>query len=153
LTEEPFFQNLIGEDSFLTNLKLRASYGILGDDNVPIGDYEYLTGYDYGVGSYIFDDTEINTSTDRGVPVTNIAWFESKMTNVGADFELWGGKLEGTIDYFYRKRTGLLARKYDVLIPSELGYGLPQENLNSDAQMGGEFSLTYNGHRGDFNYS
>src|SRR5699024_2655988 len=87
------------------------------------------------------------------VPVTNISWFESKMTNVGADFELWGGKLEGTIDYFYRKRTGLLARKYDVLIPSELGYGLPQENLNSDAQMGGELSLTYNGHRGDFNYS
>src|SRR5699024_10750440 len=153
ITEESFFQDLIGENSFLTDLKLRASYGVLGDDDVPIGNYAYQTGYDYGVGSYIFDGEEINTSVDRGIPVTNISWFESRMTDIGADFALWGGKIEGTVDYFYRKRTGLLARKYDVLLHSEVGFSLPQENLNSDAQMGGEFSVTYNGESGDFNYS
>jgi TonB-linked SusC/RagA family outer membrane protein len=165
ITEESFFQDLIGEDSFLSDLKIRASYGELGDDNINeafgippgspdfVGAYAYRTGYDYATGTYIFDGREINNSSDRGVPVTNISWFTSTITDIGADFSLWNGMIDGTVDYFYRKRTGILARKYDVLIPSELGYGLPQENLNSDAQLGGELSLTYNGQQGDFNYS
>lgn len=67
------------------------------------------------------------------------------MTDVGFDFSLWNGKLSGTFDYFYRKRTGLRGRKSDVLVPSEIGYTLPDENINSDAQYGEEGALTYNG--------
>ena len=153
ITEEPFFQSLIGGTDILSNLKLRASYGELGDDDVDIDDYGYIPGYNYGVGTIILDGQEINTSDDRGVPITNISWFTSTMTDIGVDFALWGGKIEGSVDYFYRKRSGLLASKSDVLIPSELGYSLPLENLNSDAQMGGELSLTYNGNSGDLSYS
>lgn len=152
ITEEPFFTSLVGED-VLTNLKFRASYGILGDDEVDIDPYGYIPGYNYASGTVIFDGEEVNTSGDRGVPVTNITWYKSKMTNVGADFELLEGTLEGSIDYFYRKRTDLLASRNDLLIPRELGYDLPQENLESDAQMGGEFSLTYNGNFNDISYS
>ncbi|MEJ7676973.1 MAG: hypothetical protein WKG06_03680 [Segetibacter sp.] len=54
------------------------------------------------------------------------------------------GKLSGTLDYFYRKRTGLLGTKNDVIVPVEIGYSLPQENINSDAQYGEEMSLAYN---------
>lgn len=46
-----------------------------------------------------------------------------------------------------------MGNKYDVLIPDELGYGLPQENVNSDAQMGGEFSLSYTNKVGELHYS
>ncbi len=67
------------------------------------------------------------------------------MTDIGMDFSLFNGKITGTLDYFYRKRTGLLGEKYDILIPSELGYGLPGENVRSDAQFGQEMSLAYNG--------
>lgn len=153
ITREPFFNSLAGTNSVLSDLKFRASYGKLGDDNVNIDQFGYIPGYNYAVGTVILDGQAVNSSRDRGQPVTNITWFISNMTDIGADFSLWNGKLSGSVDYFYRKRTGLLASKYDVLIPSELGYGLPQENLNSDAQMGGEFSLNYAHKTGEFQYA
>src|SRR5690606_20220501 len=61
--------------------------------------------------------------------------------------------MTGSLDYFYRKREGLRGRKYDVLVPSELGYALPDENVNSDAQIGGEAALSYNGTAGAFKYT
>ena len=82
-------------------------------------------------------------SRDKGQPITNISWFRSKITDIGADFYLFDSKLSGSVDYFYRKRTGLRGRKYDILIPNELGYGLPDENVNSDAQYGIEGALSY----------
>lgn len=153
LSKEPFYTSLLGENSVLNDLKIRASYGQLGDDNVGIGDFAYVPGYNYANGTFIKNGQAYNTSGNRGVPVTNITWFKSNMTNIGIDFYLWNGKLSGSADYFYRKRTGLLARKYDVLIPSEVGYSLPQENLNSDAVYGEEFSLTYTHDEGIFHYS
>lgn len=152
ITEEPFFQELVG-DNILTDLKFRASYGVLGDDDVAIGNYAYVPGYNYAQGTFISDGTDVTTSTDRGLPITNITWFTSEMTDIGADFELWDGAVEGSVDYFYRKRDGLLAARNDVLLPAELGYGIPPENLESDAQMGAELSLTYNGNAGEVNYS
>ncbi|MDR8390189.1 SusC/RagA family TonB-linked outer membrane protein [Aliifodinibius sp. S!AR15-10] len=152
ITEEPFFQDLVGED-ILTNLKFRASYGVLGDDEVAIGNYAYVAGYNYATGTFINDGSAVTTSADRGLPITNITWFTSEMTDIGADFEFLGGTIEGSLDYFYRKRDGLLAARNDVLLPAELGYGIPPENLESDAQMGGELALTYNGNSGEVNYS
>ena len=67
------------------------------------------------------------------------------MFNVGADYSLFGGKITGQIDVFNRKRDGLRGRKYDVLLPSELGYGLPDENTSSDRVFGAEGLIAYNG--------
>jgi TonB dependent receptor. len=75
------------------------------------------------------------------------------MTNIGADFTMFDGKLSGSLEYFKRKRTGLLANKYDVLVPNELGYSLPKENLNSDENYGSEVSLQYNGKIEKVNFS
>lgn len=143
ITEEEFFKDLIGDDSVLNNLKFRGSYGILGDDNIGIGPYDYLTGYNYNQGVAILDGNPVIASRDKGQPITNISWFKSKITDIGADFYLFDSKLSGSVDYFYRKRTGLRGRKYDILIPNELGYGLPDENVNSDAQYGIEGALSY----------
>lgn len=153
LSKEPFFTSLVGEESFINDLKIRASYGQLGNDNVGIGNFAYVAGYDYANGTFIKNGEAYNTSIDRGVPVTNITWYKSKITDIGIDFYLLDGKLSGSFDYFYRKRTGLLARKYDVLIPNEIGYSLPKENLNSDAVYGEEFSLTYTDDIGEWHYS
>src|SRR5690606_24061077 len=52
ITDEQFMQNLLGENTVLNNLKLRASYGVLGDDNrdvTGLGAYDYLSGYNYNV--------------------------------------------------------------------------------------------------------
>ena len=142
LTDEPFFKNLFKIGNVINDLKIRASYGQLGDDNVNLDPFAYIPGYNYGVGLVILDGNAITTSRDRGQPVTNITWLKSNITDIGLDFVILD-KLSGSFDYFYRKRTGLLASRYDIVIPSELGYSLPQENLNSDAQLGGEVSLSY----------
>ncbi|MDI9876535.1 SusC/RagA family TonB-linked outer membrane protein [Flectobacillus rivi] len=153
ITDEPFMKNILGSKSILDDLKLRASYGVLGDDNIGIGAYDYLTGYNYNAGTVILSGTPVVTSRDKGQPITNISWFKSKVTDIGADFSLLGTKLTGSVDYFHRLRTGLRGRKYDILVPSELGYSLPDENVNSDAQSGGEIALQYNNKKGDFSYS
>jgi hypothetical protein len=151
ITEEKFAKALLGSSSL--DVKLRGSYGELGDDNVGIGSFDYITGYNYGTSTVIIDGNVVKGSRDRGVPITSISWFTSKITDIGADYSLMNGKLSGSIDYFYRKRTGLPANKYDVLVPSEIGYTLPQENLNSDAVMGAETSINYDGKIGELTYS
>jgi TonB-linked SusC/RagA family outer membrane protein len=161
ITEEKFIKDLIGTRSILDDLKFRASYGILGDDNIlfnndpnnPLSPYAYLPGYNYNQGNVILSGNAVVTSRDKGQIINNISWFKSKITDVGADFSLLGTKVTGSVDYFYRLRTGLLGRKYDLLVPSELGYSLPEENVNSDSQQGWEAALTYNGKAGDINYS
>lgn len=145
ITNEQFFKNLIGEDSWLNDFKIRASYGVLGDDNIGIGPYDYLPGYNYNAGTVILDGEAIVASRDKGQPVDNISWLKSKITDIGFDFYAFDHKISGTFDYFYRKRTGLLGNKDDILVPVELGYNLPRENVNSDAQFGVEGALSYSG--------
>lgn len=153
ITQEHFVSSLLGENSVLNDLKLRASYGVLGDDRNLIGAYSYIPGYNYNQGTAIIGGNPLVTSRDKGIVTKNISWLKSKIFDVGADFSFLNNHLSGTVDYFYRKRTGLLARKYDVVLPSEVGYDLPQENLNSDAQYGEEISLNYANKIGAFAYN
>lgn len=160
ITDEPFMRRLLGENSVLSDVKIRGSYGQLGDDRNPfdpnqpiVTPYAYLEGYNYNQGTAILDGNAITVSRDKGIPISNISWLTSKITDVGIDFGLFRGKLSGTLDYFYRKRDGLLGSKNDVIVPIELGYSLPPENINSDAQYGGEASLAYNGKIGQVNFN
>ncbi|MDO6431924.1 TonB-dependent receptor [Flavitalea sp. BT771] len=167
ITEEPWFRELLNDKrDVLTDLKLRASYGQLGDDRTitdaltlfgakqPIvPPYAYLSGYNYNQGTAIIDGNPVTVSRDKGVPITRVSWSKSKITDIGVDFSWLNGKLTGTIDYFYRKRSGLLGTKNDVVVPIELGYSLPQENTNSDAQYGEELSLNYNGRVGELTFN
>ncbi len=87
-------------------------------------------------------------SRDRGAPVRNITWLKSTHLDLGIDFGFFDQRLTGAIDYYYRKRDGLRGKRTDVLIPSELGYALPDENINKDARTGFDFDLQYNGELG-----
>jgi TonB-linked SusC/RagA family outer membrane protein len=153
VTQEQFMKNLLGNSTVLTDLKFRGSYGILGDDNIDLDPFAYIPGYRYNVGSVILDGKNITTSRDKGPIINNLTWFKSKITDVGMDFSLFNGKLSGTADYFYRKRSGLKGIRNDIQLPAEVGYGLSPENLESDAQYGGEFSLNYRNKVGEFNYA
>ena len=147
-------KNIFGKSRILNEFKIRGSYGELGDDGDALGlePFRYITGYNYNSGISILGGVPVITSTDRGAPTTNISWLKSKITDIGADFALFDGSLRGSFDYFYRKRTGLRAPKNDVVIPSEIGYELPNENLNADAQYGTEGSLSYSGNLGSVQF-
>ena len=150
LTEENWYDYIAGDDAWVNEFKLRASYGIVGDDDIGIGAYDYLPGYNYNVGTVIFDGTPIIAARDKGQIVDNITWFKSKITDIGVDFSMFDGKLSGSYDWFYRLRTDLRGRKYDILVPNELGYALPDENVNTDSQQGFEGILTYNNKWNDY---
>ncbi len=150
LTNEPFFEKFVGK--YLNDLKLRASYGEVGSES-GINAFDYLPGYNFNSGSAILDGAYVIGLRPRGLPITNLSWVVNRTKNIGIDFTLLHNKLTGQFDVFERKRTGLPASKYDVLLPSEVGYTLPNENLNSDAHRGIEGILTYTDKAGKISYS
>ncbi|MEN7548013.1 TonB-dependent receptor [Rapidithrix thailandica] len=151
MSEEVFFKEALGR--VISDLKLRASIGKLGDDNVGIGNFDYIPGYNYGQGMAIFDGRTVTGIQARGLPVTGVSWIETINMNIGLDFSLWEGKLSGSIDYFKRKREGLTAVRNDVVIPNEIGISLPKENLESDMNTGFDAALNYTHHFAEFKYS
>ena len=149
LSQENFLKKLMDKTA-LSELKLRASYGLMGDDrplsdNNLLNEFSYLQAYNYNSSTAILNGSTVIGSAYAGVPVSSISWIKSKILDIGLDFAFFHGKLTGAVDYFNRKRTGIPASKYDVLVPSELGYSLPYGNANSDAVTGAEGSLSYNG--------
>mgnify|MGYP007089726865 FL=1 len=65
----------------------------------------------------------------------------------------FNNRLNAQVDFFRRVRTGLPAGRYDVLLPSELGFSLPKENLNSDVHIGYDAMVRWTDNINDFNYS
>jgi TonB-linked SusC/RagA family outer membrane protein len=158
ITEEKWLKNLLGGKTFINDVKLRGSYGSTGDDRDQNGNpitaqFTYLPGYNYKQPVAIIDGNAVITARDKGIASPIISWTRSTHTDIGLDFTLFDSHLSGAIDYFYRKRTGLLTARADVAIPTELGYTPSQENLNSDARYGQEFSLAYNNRIGEVSYN
>ncbi|PTT00696.1 TonB-dependent receptor [Pedobacter sp. HMWF019] len=157
ITEEGFFKNFISPD-ILSNLKLRVSYGKAGYDTDT--QFQYIPGYNYptinpndqSIYGYIFNGQFISGAAPRPAVNNDLTWYTTSMKNIGLDFSLWRGKLEGTFDIFRRDRNGLLARR-DVAVPGTVGIDLPEENLNTDRTEGLEFSLNYRGKAGEFGYN
>lgn len=151
-TNEPFFTSVV-DNSALSDLMLRASYGKLGDDDVGIGSFDYRSGYNYGTSNMIIDGNLVRGARDRGVPITSISWFTSTVLDIGLDYAFLDGKVSGSLDFFNRKREGLRGRRWDILTPVEIGYDLPDENVNTDAVIGGEGSLLYRNTVGEVDVS
>jgi len=133
----------------LDELKIRASYGQLGDDNIGIGPFDYLSGYRYGAYTVIVDGDNIQGSSNTGQPIDNLSWYVATIADVGLDFSFGSGRITGAVDYFHRKRTGLKGVRNDIFLPLELGYGLTDENLNTDSNSGAEIAVNWNGKAGD----
>lgn len=138
--------------SFISNLKFRASYGVMGDDSSS--SYQYLTGYEYpNTGSSsIFGGSAYSGLTFKALANENLTWFKSKTFNLGTDLDLWNGLLSAQVDFFWRYRSGLFASRSSQ-IPGTFGAEFPEENLNEDMHKGFEIVLTHRNKIGDFDYS
>jgi TonB-linked SusC/RagA family outer membrane protein len=157
ISEEPFFKS-IKALAFITSLKFRGSYGVLGDDSAS--SYQFLTGYTYPASGSatgqpagsVFDGTFINGVQNKGIANPAISWYTSKTFDAGVDLEAWDGKLSITFDYFRRNRTGLLGTQSGSLA-DVVGASLPQQNLNSDRNEGFDFELGTRNRIGKVNYN
>jgi TonB-linked SusC/RagA family outer membrane protein len=141
ISNEPFFESL---KNIFSEFKIRASYGTSGSET-GVTAFGYLNGFDWDKSNYIFNGTTYTGVQPRGLPVTNLSWITNKNKNVGVDFTMLNGKIDGQFDVFERRVTGIPAARYDVLLPSEVGYSLPNENLNTTANRGVEGMIFYNG--------
>ncbi len=157
ISEESFFKDIVPA-SIINNLKLRYSYGEMGDDAALA--YQFISGYDYPyngsssglAGGYLFNGEFVNALGFRSAPNTDITWFTATTINAGADIDFFDSKLALTFDVFKRDRDGLLADRL-LSLPGTFGTTMPQENLNSDQTKGFELSLTHRGKIKDFLYS
>jgi TonB-linked SusC/RagA family outer membrane protein len=148
ISEESFIKNNL---PFVSNFKIRGSYGITGDDSDFNSDV-FRTGYNYPSGSYILGTSGIsNGVVDKGVPNRVLTWYDVKTTNIGFEGTFWKGLLSVEFDYFVRVRDGLPATR-NLSLPSTSGLSMPQENLNSDKNKGFEIVVGHRKHFGDFNY-
>lgn len=129
-------------------LKLRASYGESGYDNVA--NFAFLTGYSTDI-RYTLGDILYSTLLPTGLANIDLSWEKMSVYNVGLDFSLWNRKLYGEAEYFYRKRTGIPGQRTGG-IPSSFGASLPQENLNAQHTAGFEIRVGTAGRAGDFSY-
>ncbi|WP_340114620.1 SusC/RagA family TonB-linked outer membrane protein [Maribellus mangrovi] len=146
----------ISEESFIkenfsavNNLKLRGSYGILGND--AVSSFDYLTGYTISTNFYVFGTAPAPIIASAGLANPNITWETMKMSNIGLDGNFWDGLLGFEIDAFYRLRENILAQPTEQ-VPSTFGASLPRTNLNKRDNRGIEVALTHYNKIGDFSY-
>ncbi|HWK56081.1 MAG TPA: SusC/RagA family TonB-linked outer membrane protein [Parapedobacter sp.] len=164
ISQESFWQNSTLA-TVVNDLKIRGSFGLVGDDNTAgYNPFDYMSGYNYkryrnaegdwvNVASSVIDGAYIVGTQPRGIPVTTLSWMRAEMTNIGIDAAFLNNRLTTTVEFFQRKRTGIPASRYDVLLPSEVGFDLPNENLNSDMHRGYEGVVRWSDRAGELNYS
>ena len=137
ISNEDFFSSL---RTTINTLKLRGSYGVLG--NQEIGDYQYLaaitSNVDYVSGS---TPTRWTGAIQQAFADPNIKWETSKTSDVGADLSLFQNHLTFTADYYDKKTSDLLLQ---VPIPGSAGSTTnPYVNAGSISNKGIELALSY----------
>ncbi|RYE14893.1 MAG: TonB-dependent receptor, partial [Sphingobacteriales bacterium] len=148
ISEEKFFKDHV---PFISNLKFRGSYGIVGGN---VGNpFQYLEGFTTtGGGSYEFTNGTSTTGAASPAVVNKmLTWSRAKITDIGFDITLLNNQLDFTFDVYQRDRNGLLATKAGTL-PNTFGGSLPEENLNSDRVQGFDFMIAYKNFNKEFKY-
>ena len=149
ISEENFWKESKMADVF-DNLKLRASFGVLGNQNIGVYPYQqtYDLGHNYPLGNpaTLVPGTYVSTYKNP-----DITWEKTAITNVGLDFGLFNGSLNGSVEYFYKYTSDILA---PVEVTSIMGRSVGQSNVGAVSNKGIEVNLTYNGRIGkDFRFS
>lgn len=132
-SEESFLKKL----DWLSNLKLRLSYGITGNCD-GIGNYDTQVTVS-GITYYPFGSTYYNGTNPSGIVDKNLKWEKSREFNIGLDFGFLNNRIYGTFDWYNKKSTDLL---YDVQLPLEAGGVTMTTNVGSVRNRGVELSLT-----------
>ncbi|WP_301193031.1 SusC/RagA family TonB-linked outer membrane protein [Plebeiibacterium sediminum] len=134
ISEESFFnfyKDKIGD------LKLRASYGLLGSQSV--NDYQFLTTYDIYNNQYGFNNSSV---TGTGYTYGNelLSWEKTRTLNLGFD-AICSNNLQVTFDFFNKNTTDILLTPQT---PSTLGGAVPRANIGEMRNRGWELTLSYN---------
>lgn len=146
IDQEKFMQNLL--DKGLSNLKLRVSYGSLGNNSV--GNYDALATYAIDDSNYVLNNLLVQGLIQTKLANPLLTWESTYMTNVGVDFGLFNNRLTGTVDYFHKRTKDIL-----IDLPAPLVHGstdIPKQNSAIVTNQGVELTLGWQDKIGDFSY-
>lgn len=130
ITKENFFPKV----DWLTNLKLRASYGVSG--NNAIGNYTWIPTM--AINNYTFGGKVANGKRVGSMENPNLGWEKAEEFDAGMDLILFGGRLNFIFDYYNRITKDML---WGVSIPISSGFSSVQDNIGKIRNRGIEFTL------------
>ncbi len=133
ISQEEFYHSNV-----VTDLKLRASFGITG--NQEIGNYNSLNTLGASTNSYLVGGEKITIVLPQQYANPDIKWEETAQTDVGLDFSLFHGRIRGNIDYYYKKTKDLLL---SVAVPAPSLITSQIANVGSVKNQGIEVDLGF----------
>ena len=136
-----FYNNSVGD------LKIRGSYGVLGNQNVS--NYAYQTTYSVSSNVYVFDNVAVpGTGYSLGNPL--LTWERAATANIGLDATFMKNKLFVSFDYFNKTTSDILLVP---VYPTIFGSRPPNQNLGKMQNRGWEVTLNYQTKTGNFNHN
>lgn len=145
MSQENFLQQA---SDYLDILKLRVSYGLLGNQN--IGNYPYAAVINPGYGYYLGDKKELVPGVAQtSLSNADISWEKSRQLDFGVDLSLWNGLLAVTADYYIKDVYDMLMR---FPLPYYAGMQPAYTNAGDMTNKGWEISISHKNQIGDFNY-
>ncbi len=145
ISEENFFSNAV---PFFDFLKIRGSWGQLGNDDVPA--FQYLSTY--GFNSWVINSEEVTTLSETRVPNPSITWEVATNSNLGIEGEFFDQKFNFEFDVFFNKRTDILTTP-NASLPDITGITPPRQNIGEVENKGYDFLIGYNHQIGDLQFS
>ncbi|MFG4001807.1 SusC/RagA family TonB-linked outer membrane protein [Flavobacterium aquidurense] len=139
ISDEGFF----GESKTVNFLKLRASYGTLGNDQIPNNGFLSILN---GEATYVFDGVLVNGLATGQIPNQNLKWEEARKFDVGLDLRLFNDKVSVVADYFIDTRKDLLIPNIPVSGITGIGApgaSAPTMNAGTVRNSGFEFAVDY----------
>lgn len=149
MSEEPF---MAGAKSVLSFLKLRASWGMLGNERIGSNYFPYMALINFGDALFYKDGnvSSAKTASQRALAVEDITWETTTSTDLGLDASFFDNRLSLGFDYYWKKTDGMLL---SIEIPWQMGYTNPKTNAGKMSTNGWDLELGWNDRIGDFAYS
>ena len=131
VSEEPFLK----DSKVISNLKLRTSYGVTGNSEIPPYSSRSLLGSGFAA---VFNDTRVVGTGINRLANPDLRWEKTTQSDIGVELGLFGGKISFEADVYYRKTTDMLL---DAPVPRTSGYATIRKNIGSMENKGLELAL------------
>lgn len=144
VSEEPFLKN----NPIISNLKIRTSYGLTGNSEIPSYASLSLLSSNYAT---VYNDNRVSGTGINRLANPDLRWEKTAQTDAGVEIGLFKGRVSLEADYYYRLTTDMLL---DAPVPQSSGYATIRRNVGSMENKGFEFGLnTVNIEKGSFSWT
>lgn len=147
-------EDFLAQSKVVSFLKVRASYGEVGNDKIGGRRFLYQQPFLYGSG-YVFGGNSpvpVQSIYGGGLANPNVTWERARKTNIGIDAQLLDQKFDVKLDIFFEKRDNILATR-NQSVPTTFGAELPVENIAKVNNSGFEVEVMHRNQVGQFRYS